>query len=209
MIRFVMVLIACLFTACSPIQGQQDTSGTITLPLDSIKVFVDAPGLQIMYGGLAWSRQHVLETGGCYNIFNIKGYNVFVTDVTERVVWRRQHRVQLDCTGYYGSWHTHYERAKAGIVDCNMRWVPGDTVMPQDIYHANKDGRMYLVICGFGLDSVIPYAYDAAADSAQLAWDKDRPVDLQALLQEQADTLYHCKDESVVSLRRPHIYCIQ
>ena len=166
-----------------------------------IYVFYENSSQALFDDAIKWSRANKLETGGCFDVFQISGNKVLVFDAVESVHWRREVAVQLDCGDTQGLWHTHWMPADGNVVGCNVNDA-------MDRITVSKKRRMNVVICGVGRDSVIPYVYDEEADSTLTRYLRDNPGVLLARVAEAlADTNYKCKDESAVSLARPTINC--
>lgn len=149
---------------------------------------------------ITWSRQHELETGGCFTIHRIIGQNIIAVDARERVVWRRKHTVAVNCPTGSSIWHTHWQpRNDTLYAGCNVQRGADPRLI-------DPSTPLGLVICGVGRDSVIPYTYSAAADSAWEAYLAARPDYADQLrLQEDARLRYSCADEPKASRSRPEV----
>ena len=150
---------------------------------------------------IAWSREHQLETGGCFTVFKVIGNKVFITDAVERVIWRRGAWVQLDCADTAAIWHTHWQEETSATVGCNV-------ARAQDIVSISPDAALGLVICGAGRDSVIPYTHSVAEAKEQREYLEKNPdvAERMRLAHEEANR-YTCAQESPESMVRPMINC--
>lgn len=176
--------IACGAASCAAVTR---TSGHMV-------VLADNPSQLLFNDAMRWSRKHHLETGGCFSVFTVQGDKIVITDVVERVQWRRPLKVMLDCPPKAGLWHTHHEKASRNTVGCNM-----DDAM--DRWLGDYSHVALVVICGEGRDSVIFYT-SAPADS--LIANRKRWA--SRFIPPDTDT-YDCAHESPASLNRPRIAC--
>lgn len=190
----IAAVLSCGVATSSPIrvlpQGERDVTAPIVLPeKEAQALFNDA---------IQWSRINHLETGGCFRVFHSTGRYVIVVDVVERVEWRRQHRVHLDCKPTDGIWHTHWQTESAEFVGCNMSRAA-------DLYLISPAAALGIVVCGLGKDSVIPYSYHPKTDSLRRELAKNA-----VFIQWSTEgNRYRCEDEPEASLKRPVINCQQ
>lgn len=164
-------------------------------------VITDDASQHVLEEAFRWARTHQLETGGCFRIFAVHGDKIIVTDVEERVNWRREDRVSLDCPDHSPIWHTHYKPESGSSVGCNMPRA-------QDLYLIDKETPLGLVVCGLGRDSVIPYNYSAKADSLHKALLADYPkMKAEEDSLERVTNGHRCGNEPAESMKRSNINC--
>lgn len=189
-----VTLVACPMNSCAQVDHPRVDIPNTTLLADNKTqaVFDDA---------WDWSVKHRLETGGCFTVFDVVGTLIVVFDAVERVTWRREDRVQLDCGKGQSIWHTHWKPEDSTSVGCNV-------ARGQDIYLIEPERPLGLVVCGKGRLNLIPYNYTPKADSTHKAALRDSPW-----LQAYEDSLdketkgYHCPDEPRASRERPALTC--
>lgn len=177
-----------------------------TLPPDLIvtdpQIVADKESQALFDDAIRWSRLHGLETGGCFKVWKVIGNNVIVTDAVESVNWRRAHVVQLRCGRRDGIWHTHWSPEDSSRVGCNVQQ------RAKDVFLIGPESILGLVVCGVGRDSLIPFHYDAVADSLNQQHLKQNPEYAKAEERARKEyETYRCANEPHESLKRSGIKC--
>jgi hypothetical protein len=197
--RALLGLVLTLMVACPANSCSQAVHARVDIPTTTI--LADNKSQSLFDDAFEWSLKNQLETGGCFKIFDVVGTLIEVSDAVERVSWRRKDSVNLECGEGEAIWHTHWAPESGWSVGC-------DVARGQDIYLIEKERPLGLVVCGKGRLSLIPYNYDAQADSIHKKALRELPG-----LKEQEDSLekttkkYRCPDEPRASRERPALNC--
>lgn len=191
-------LVAC---AATVLPSGKDTNLAPDLIVRHPIILPDGTSQALFNDALRWSRENHLETGGCFSVYRVVGDKIIVTDAIEKVYWRREDKVLLQCAPRDGIWHTHWKPEDKATVGCNVKRAA-------DLYLINEQSVLGLIICGIGRDSIKPYDYDEQADSTHEEYLRQNPAAVQ---QERRDALeemtYTCANEPPASRRRPTINC--
>jgi hypothetical protein len=192
-----IMMVACPANSCS--QVVQQVHARVDIPTTTI--LADNKSQDVFDAAFEWSAENHLETGGCFTLFDVVGTLIIVSDAVEKVNWRREDRVELACGKGESIWHVHWAPESGNSVGCNI-------ARGQDIYLIEPERPLGLVVCGKGRLNLIPYNYDAKADSVHKKALRDLPG-----LKEEEDSLrkatnkYRCPDEPRASRERPALNC--